>query len=159
MKSKCKYNALNIANYIIDYSYNKKYGITNLKLQCLLYFIQVAYILESKDNMPCFKDKIFAKDFGPVVPSVYEKFLIFAGCDISESKQSYIKDEKDKNIINEVIDFFANYSYLHMFEIIKNQEPYKEAYKCYKIGCEKEAEILISTIREYFSKQEENINE
>ena len=40
------YNALDVSRYIINYSNDKNYGISNLKLQKILYFVQ-AYFLTS----------------------------------------------------------------------------------------------------------------
>ena len=61
------YNVLDICRYVIKYSNEKKYGVSNLKLQKLLYFIQAYFIIKNNDNAPCFKEKIEAWNFGPVV--------------------------------------------------------------------------------------------
>lgn len=74
------YNVQDVCDFIIRYSNKKGYGITNLKLQKLLYFIQ-AYYLVAFDK-PCFEEPIEGWDFGPVVPEVYKRFLPLGGCDI-----------------------------------------------------------------------------
>ena len=63
------YNVLDISRYIINYSNVKDYGISNLKLQKILYFVQAYFLIET--GSPCFKEKIEAWDFGPVVPKAY----------------------------------------------------------------------------------------
>lgn len=63
------YNVLDVCRYVINYSNDKDYDISNLKLQKLLYFIQ-AYFLINK-NETCFNETIEAWDFGPVIPKAY----------------------------------------------------------------------------------------
>ena len=62
------YSVIDISKYVVCYSNKKNYGITNLRLQKILYFIQ-AYFLKIKKE-PCFKENMEAWDFGPVVPCV-----------------------------------------------------------------------------------------
>lgn len=42
------YNVLDICRHIINYSDEKDYGVSNLKLQKLLYFVQAYFMLEKK---------------------------------------------------------------------------------------------------------------
>ena len=53
------YKVLDVCKYVIDYSNEKEYGISNLKLQKILYFIQ-AYFLIKQPSRCCFDDKIEA---------------------------------------------------------------------------------------------------
>lgn len=68
------YDVLDISRHIINYSDEKDYGVSNLKLQKLLYFVQAYFMLEKKDHAPCFHEKIEAWDFGPVVPEAYQEW-------------------------------------------------------------------------------------
>lgn len=54
------YNVLEICSYIINYSNEKEYDISNLKLQKLLYFIQIYFLINNDE--PCFEEKIEAWD-------------------------------------------------------------------------------------------------
>ena len=54
------YNVLEICSYIINYSNEKEYDISNLKLQKLLYFIQVYFLI--KNDEPYFEERIEAWD-------------------------------------------------------------------------------------------------
>ena len=56
-------DTLNVARYIINYSNQEKYGISNLRLQKLLYFVQAYYLISSGN--PCFDDRIEAWGFRP----------------------------------------------------------------------------------------------
>lgn len=42
------YNALDVSQYVIKYSNEQDYGISNLKLQKILYFIQAYFLIEKK---------------------------------------------------------------------------------------------------------------
>lgn len=136
------YRALDVARYIINYSNEKDYGVSNLKLQKLLYFVQAYYLM--CDEI-CFNEEIEAWSFGPVVPIVYREFKRFGGCDIPTVKD-YIeitggdvwtartvpyKDtikKNDKGIIEAVIDKFANYSATDLVRLTHSQAPWRDAY-------------------------------
>ena len=45
---------LDVARYIINYSNEKNYGISNLKLQKLLYFVQAFFLVCSHGQQTCF---------------------------------------------------------------------------------------------------------
>ena len=68
------YKVLDIARYIINYSNEQQYGISNLKLQKLLYFVQAEFLAFTEKKQPCFQEEIEAWGFGPVVPGVYKEF-------------------------------------------------------------------------------------
>lgn len=78
------YNVLDVSRHIINYSEEKDYGVSNLKLQKLLYFVQAYFMLEKKDHTPCFHEKIEAWDFGPVVPEAYQEWAKYGSCDIPQ---------------------------------------------------------------------------
>lgn len=65
------YDVLDIARYVIKYSNDRDYGVSNLKLQKILYFIQAYFLIQT--NSPCFKEGIETWDFVPVVPAVYKQ--------------------------------------------------------------------------------------
>ncbi|WP_136264516.1 type II toxin-antitoxin system antitoxin SocA domain-containing protein, partial [Streptococcus pyogenes] len=55
-------HALFVANYIIEYSNKKGYKINNLKLQKLLYFVNVRNILEN--GAPLFEESMEKWKYG-----------------------------------------------------------------------------------------------
>ena len=71
------YSALSVAHYIISYCDAHGNGISNLKLQKILYFVQAEFLVSTPGNRPCFKEQIEAWDFGPVVPIVYHLYKLF----------------------------------------------------------------------------------
>ena len=142
------YNVLDIAKYIIWYCKEKRYSISNLKLQKVLYFVQADFLVSV--GTPCFEEEIEAWDFGPVVPEVYHEFKIFGSADIPKSvcvnaDKAILK--KDKAIINNMVDQCGAYSVSALVEITHNQDPWLNTHKRYcKEVIEKE------TIKQYFEE-------
>lgn len=124
------YDVLDICYYIIKYSNDKDYGVSNLKLQKLLYFIQVWFLINT--HRPCFKEKIEAWSFGSVVPEAYKKFSQYACMNIllnhDDLELDPIISESDKYLINQVIDKFANYTATDLLNLILHQQPWLDAY-------------------------------
>lgn len=54
---------MDVARFIINYSNERDYSISNLKLQKLLYFVQAYYLTSTEEHEPCFKEDIEAWDF------------------------------------------------------------------------------------------------
>lgn len=139
-------DVLNIARYIVNYSNEKKYNISNLSLQKLLYFVQAYYLAFTPLHKPCFDDEIEAWDFGPVVPRVYREFRRFGGGHIPPIEQyilftpeniwnSQVVDfnenvipKADRKIIQSVVDNFKNYSATDLVSLTHSQRPWKEAF-------------------------------
>ena len=69
------YSAKEVARYIIDYSCDQGRTVSNLRLQKLLYFVQVEFLVNR--GKACFKDEIHAWHYGPVVPEVYYEYRMY----------------------------------------------------------------------------------
>lgn len=155
------YNVLDVCRYVINYSNDMDYGISNLKLQKVLYFIQAVFLMSVSE--PCFKERIEAWDFGPVVPEAYREYKRFGSTDIP--KISYIVDfdhdniwnskiktytgdnlkPSDRELINQVVDELADYSATDLVGLTHRQLPWMNAYSPYK-----NKEITLDAIKEYF---------
>ena len=158
-------NVLDVCRYIINYSNEKKYGISNLKLQKILYFTQAFFLINKENGEPCFIEPIEAWEFGPVVPIAYHEYKQFGSTDIP-SIDSYIEVnpsnlwdvsirdfdagcllEEDRMLIEDVVDQLSDFSATDLVNITHNQTPWKSVYKPYVNN-----EITISSIRDYFSE-------
>lgn len=95
---------LDLAKYIIDKCVKDKKPISNLQLQKILYYVQVAFIKEQKT--PLFKEEIEAWQFGPVVPIVYGYFCGFGSLRIRVSYDdvSLTIDSKSKAMLDKIIE-------------------------------------------------------
>ena len=160
---KTVYNVIDISRYIVNYSNKKDYGITNLKLQKLLYFVQAKFVF-SKKGTPCFKEKLEAWGCGVVVPVSYYEFSHHGNCNIPEietfltfpDRKNTWKFErvkfddsflsrKDKKLINSVVDLLSEYSALDLLNITLNQAPFKDSY-----AKGKGTEIPLKALQNYF---------
>lgn len=122
------YKATDIAKYIIYLASqviigdnNEREGITNLKLQKILYLAQ-GYFL-AKKKRPLFNDDIEAWQYGPVVPSVYK---VYKGSNESRILlESDVKiDHEDMVSIKEVWETFGKYSAGTLVDFTHKQSPW-----------------------------------
>ncbi|MDO8492735.1 MAG: DUF4065 domain-containing protein [bacterium] len=129
---KSPYTAENVAKYLIYLASQgfvgdnkEREGITNLKLQKVLYFAQAYYL--SKVGRPLFSDNIEAWAYGPVVPEVYHKFKSKGSNPIiCEEDKSSLSNE-DKEILKKVWGTFGGYSASKLVDIAHAHTPWKEA--------------------------------
>lgn len=137
------YKAIDVARYIINYANDNNMIVSNLKLQKILYFIQLEFLLRDKKE-PCFKENIEAWNFGPVVPSVYHEFKIYGSLPIPKisyvydgsngflnlSREEYVPSIKsvDRLIIEDVVNECDRFSAGQLVEITHNQRPWRRAY-------------------------------
>lgn len=156
--------ALDVARYVINYSNERGYGISNLKLQKIMYFIQAYFLAYEPGHAPCFPERIEAWDFGPVVPAVYHEFKQYGSGNIPiitsyivfnekelwnvhrEEYNADIIDEEEQKMINAVVDQFSDYSASDLVELTHHQAPWKDAYMQGR-NCE----ITQESIRGYFA--------
>lgn len=118
-------------------------GVTNLKLQKILYFAQ-AYFL-AKISKPLFADTIEAWEFGPVVPNVYHKLKKHGSNPIIVEKDESSVLSEDKEILSKVWEAFGGYSAGRLVDITHAHTPWKEAYNSLN------KEITIKAISEYYT--------
>lgn len=132
------YNVLDIACFVIN-THNKLYpekGITNLRLQEILYFIQCKFLVEN--NKECFKEKIIAWPYGTVVVEVYEEFKKYGKSNIPnidyygkfftrEKFDDRLIKKRDKKLISSILLLLNTYSNYELLEIIHNQDPWINA--------------------------------
>lgn len=121
------YDALIIADYVITYYEKRDHGVSNLKLQKILYFLQALFL--TKENHELFSDEIEAWWFGPVVPSVYKKYALFGGMYISTKNinEPFI-DNKTKTIINNFLEKVKDMSSTYLTQITLHQKPWEQNY-------------------------------
>lgn len=141
------YKARDIATYIINYSNEMGYGVTNLKLQKLLYYVQ-AYFAVNK-NEPCFNDDIERWRHGPVIREVYGKYKIYCTEDIFEKDESVDINSNDKNMIREVVNSYKAYDAWDMVTKTHAEEPW--------VNTEPNEVISFLKIQEYFQNNETKI--
>ena len=91
--------ALDIAKYVITKCTEENEPISNLQLQKILYYVQYEFL---QCNTIAFDDDFEARQFGPVVPSVYKMFCGFGALKIYQKYS--MENRLDKiEIIDDVI--------------------------------------------------------
>ncbi len=94
------YTAIEVAQYVISYCTEKEAPISNLKLQKILYYLQVHYV---KKESALFAEDFYAWPYGPVVPEVYYTFSGYGASKIRNRYKSQI-DRKTKETIIPIIE-------------------------------------------------------
>lgn len=88
--------AIDLAEYVILHTTTNNTHVTNIKLQKILYFVNVAHLLAYK--APLITDAQFERfDFGPTIRSVYTQYAQFGGAPIDHIlKHIYLDNLKIK---------------------------------------------------------------
>ena len=160
------YDVLDISRFIINHSVRAGKGISNLKLQKVLYLVQAYFLI--KRGVPCFRERIEAWDFGPVVPEAYREFrsygstlipfissyIVFDRENIWNSRRvktdEDIISERDRKTIAEVTDFLSGFSATALGDLTRSQLPWMNAY----VPNERN-EMTCEAIRSYFAEKAE----
>lgn len=123
------YLAKQVAQYIINKCSVEERPVSNLKLQKLLYFAWIEY--HKRTGKKLFDDKIYAWQFGPVVPEVYYDYCAYGGMDIDrryDSSKIGIT-EADAEVLDASLAEYLNYSVSRL--VSKTHERGKPWYQVY----------------------------
>ncbi|MGL4571967.1 MAG: Panacea domain-containing protein [Clostridium sp.] len=166
------YNVMDVAQFIINYSNEKQFKITNLKLQKLLYYVQGAFLLEKNDV--CFDGRIENWRHGPVINEVYQNFKRYSNknIDFQEKYESvFIADDfevlvktntysenpinkkeniYDKSIIKKVIESYSKVDPWEMVSKTHEEDPWR-------FESEINEEITINSIKRFFKSNPQRI--
>lgn len=123
--------ALEISAYVIKQFNNREQPITNLKLQKVLYYIQMAHLKEY--GFPAFDDPIEAWRHGPVVYDIYSIFKRYTSMPI-DAKDFYIRqtkqdlDETCKHACDTVIEKTLSLDPWELVNLTHQTEAWKKNY-------------------------------
>lgn len=135
-----KYSVDTVSRYIINYCDEHLGGVSNIRLQKLLYFVQAQFIMDL--NIAAFKEEMEAWSFGPVIPEIYRKYKIFGRDNIILNAKNDIKKylfgfnnelneeilKEDMNIINKALKATEDVSTAELMRVSYIQGPWKNAY-------------------------------
>lgn len=147
-------SAMDIAAFFVrmDDLKDIKDGITNLKIQKLLYYAQgyhLAYFNESLFDSP-----IEAWRYGPIVPEVYRKLSHFDRnpVDINAIKKSenddnigILQDSDTKQLLISVFEQLGQFSAWKLMEMTHEESPWKST--------SQNDEITLDKLKSFFSKR------
>lgn len=134
-----------IEKYDIAENIDSEY-ITHLKLQKLLYFVQglCLHIF----GKPAFNNKILAWNYGPVVNEIYQQYKDNGCAPITINDKVENIPEGLNKIIEVVIDSYGQIESGKLIDLTHDEEPWSST--------NKDTEITIDKIRNYFDKVYEN---
>lgn len=147
------YDQQDIAKYVIYTSYKQGKYITNLRLQKILYFLQLIFL--DIYNKPCFDAKMEAWDLGPAIPDIYKYYEEYGTQFLPPEKTSRnfkIKKE-EKETIDSTISLLSKYSTIQLIGIVKSQTPWKKNYVYYD-----SSEIPLEDLKEFVKVMKESGN-
>lgn len=158
---------MDAARFIINYSNQKNYQISNLRLNKLLYFIQVYYLAFTDEKQPCFLEDLVAWDVGPVVPEVFQQFKRYGAFnippvhtfdvfDIPDNRWSIRKvvfsdsciPENDQKRITYIVDLLNDFTDIQLGDAIHRQRSWIRNHKTSSVIAKEE-------LQKYFLKKKE----
>lgn len=138
-----------VAKYFIRLADEKEEGISNLKLQKLVYYAQGFYLALTGE--PLFHEDIEAWAHGPVVPELYHEYKDFGREAITPDPKfnTYTRLTKDEvDHIEEIFDVFGQFSAWKLRNMTHEESPW--------LKNEAEAGIISKRdLKEYFDTRVE----
>jgi uncharacterized phage-associated protein len=138
--------AIDVANWFVAKANSEQLGndmsegVSNLKLQKILYFAQAAHLALNKKK-PLFEDDFSAWEFGPVVESVYHEFKTSKNKPISNTTtKDFEKFDNDTvSFLENVWAIFGKFSAAKLVQMSHEHKPWKDAFASEKKIISKEA--------------------
>lgn len=135
--------ALDVAQFFIANGANSEEGISNLKIQKLLYYAQGFYL--AVYGKPLFDEELEAWTHGPVVPSVYHHYKCNGSSPIPRTDYdvNQIFTDEEKEFLGEVHTVFGQFSAWKLRNMTHEERPWLES--------EESASVISKvTMLEYF---------
>lgn len=128
---KTPYTAMQIASEIMRQCNFENIGMTNLRLQMVLYYIQTKSLQDT--GTPAFEDDFEAWRVGPVVRDVYNEFMRYIAFriefdDLEIEKNRIPVDSKTSHIVHEILVLTRDFGAWELSDRAKETEPYKRSY-------------------------------
>lgn len=147
-------DAMTVAKWFVDRANNEfvdegvTEGLTNLKLQKLLYFAQAASL--SLKGEPLFNEKIVAWKFGPVVLDVYHALKTNGNNAIPSIEASGELSPDAKALLEDVWNIYGKFAAHELVNITHSHLPWKQVYFSNPEG-NSNPEITKEVIKEYYA--------
>lgn len=113
---------------LLNNSY-EDYGdvMTNLKLQKLVYYVQGFHL--ALFGKPLFDDEIYAWQYGPVVPSLYNKLRRFGKSEVQIQSDESLDDiftDVQKRLMQDVFEQLGQFSAWKLMHMTHSESPWRE---------------------------------
>ena len=144
MKTHC--SAGDAAKAILEWDARSGCGITNLRLNLLLYFVQAYFITLSEGSEKCFPEKIEARAYGAVVPDVYSDYRCYGSLCIPHiQNEDVCISERDRKTVESVAEHFRGMNDAELCALVLKQTPWRNAFHPYFFQ-----EITVKSIADFF---------
>ncbi|MCT7995662.1 Panacea domain-containing protein [Laspinema olomoucense] len=124
-------DCLNVSRYFIIRAYEDglEVEMTNMKVQKLLYYAQSLHL--ALYDEPLFEDEIQAWRYGPVCPPAYRFYNEFEAQQLPIPDSKYLTEipSPQKEILEEVWEYFGGYHAYRLSEMTHGEFPWKKARK------------------------------
>ena len=153
MKTHC--SAEDATKAILEWSVRNGCGITNLRLNLLLYFVQAYFLALSDGREKCFPEKIEARAYGAVVPDVYSDYRCYGSLYIPHvTAKGKDVSRRDRQAIEAVAEHFSKLDDNELSELVLKQTPWRNAFYPYYFQ-----EITVKSIADFFLEGKERQGE
>jgi uncharacterized phage-associated protein len=141
------YSVDQIASYFRTRTNAEDNDVSNLKLQKLCYYAQ-GLLTAMRNGEPLFHEEIEAWDHGPVVPVLYHKYKEYGSQPIPPLNdfESEKIDPKDREALDDIYEYYAQYSPWRLRNMTHEEKPWNDAYKG-------DRKISVESLLEYFRSQ------
>ena len=140
-------NAIDVAAYILE----QTGSVTTMKLQKLVYYTQVRYLVTN--GRPLFEDRIEAWANGPVSPKLYHvhsgRYMIGRG-GLGLSGSSDALNYPEKAAADLVVERLGSYSGEDLRELSHGERPWQDARKGYAPGDRCNVPITVEAMRSFY---------
>lgn len=125
--------ALDVAAKVINRCIDIDKPVSNLKLQKVLYFLDIWHLIHTKERLIT-NENFEAWHYGPVLPSVYKEYALYAGNPIDSKIKREIpefapENEKLKEYIYGYLDRLASIDPWELVRVShKEDQPWYKAY-------------------------------
>jgi uncharacterized phage-associated protein len=136
-----------VANYFLLVS---REPITNFKLQKLLYYTQGFHLVLFHE--PLFNESLEARQHGPVIPALFEKYQIYESNPIDRPENlGFLKYSEDiKKLLNAVLKEYGKFSAGQLRDMVHEEMPWIN-------GSKSESKTISNTdLKQYFITQIED---
>lgn len=145
-----------VADYFIAKNNESNLGLTNKKLQKLLYYSQ-AWHLVFFENKPLFDEPIQAWVHGPAIPRVYGHFKEFVMNDITKDVDLELLNrslnETEQDFLGEIWNIYGIFDAAYLEDLTHREEPWRKARNNAQPYEASTAEILRTDMKDYYEKR------
>lgn len=148
-----KTNALSVALYFIKKGLDNDRAITNKQLQKLVYYAQAWSLVLNKEKL--FNERIEAWVHGPAIPDLYEKFKRFGAEPIilEPEELQFNFPKKQKEVLENVWRVYGKLDANYLEVLVHSEIPWQEARKELQGFESSNNEILLKTMKSYYSEK------